>query len=83
MIEVAKIINLIANTSSYNDKQYLLKKNENVPGLKKILKFIYDPYVRTGISKAKLAKASLMLDSVSSTPVDYEQMINYLLKHRT
>ena len=57
MLKVALVIDLVSRTSGYNDKQYLLKKNEHVPGLKKILKFIYDPYTRTGISKAKLAKA--------------------------
>ena len=63
MNEAAKVISLIQRTSSYNDKQYLLKKNENVPGLKEILKFIYDPYNKTGISKAKLNKALAVAES--------------------
>lgn len=89
MIEVAKVINIIGNTSSSNDKLYLLKKNENVPGLKTILKFIYDPYTRTGISKAKLAKALKIADArgpyvIGNEPfISYTEMINYLKTHTT
>ena len=89
MIEAAKVINLIGNTSSINDKLYLLKKNENVPGLKTILKFIYDPYTRTGISKAKLAKALKMAEARGPYAmsdehfITYIQMIDYLKSHTT
>ena len=89
MIEVAKVINLIGNTSSSNDKLYLLKKNENVPGLKAILKFIYDPYTRTGISKAKLAKALKIAEArgpyvIGNEPfISYTEMIDYLKTHTT
>lgn len=89
MIEVAKVINLIGNTSSSNDKLYLLKKNENVPGLKTILKFIYDPYTRTGISKAKLAKALKIAEArgpyvMGNEPfISYTEMIDYLKEHTT
>jgi DNA ligase-1 len=89
MIEAAKVINLIGNTSSSNDKLYLLKKNENVPGLKTILKFIYDPYTRTGISKAKLAKALKIADArgpyvIGNEPfISYTEMIDYLKTHTT
>ena len=89
MIEVAKVIDLVSRTSSTKDKQYLLKKNEQVPGLKTVLKFIYDPYTRTGISKAKLAKALKMAEArgpynVGDEPfITYTQMIDYLKSHTT
>lgn len=57
MKRIAEIIIEIGNTSSYNDKLALLKKYADVPGLKAILKFIYNPYCKTGISAAKLNKA--------------------------
>lgn len=86
MIEAAKVIDLISRTSSSNDKLYLLKKNENVPGLKDILKFIYNPYCRTGISKAKLAKALKMNVGTHNT-VYHEglelQAIEYFSQHTT
>lgn len=89
MFEVAKIINLVANTPGYNDKQYLLKKNEHVAGLKEILKFIYDPYTKTGISKAKLAKALKMAESRGpyamgdESFISYQDMIKHLKTHTT
>lgn len=89
MIEAAKAINLIARTSSYSDKQYLLKRNEFVHGFKDILKFIYDPYTRTGISKAKFAKV-LSIDKALGQyefgkykPIDYSDMIAYFKTHTT
>lgn len=89
MIEAAKVIDLVSRTSGTNDKQYLLKKNEQVPGLKTILKFIYDPYTRTGISKAKLVKALKMAEAhgphiiSEHNTVTYTQMIDYLKSHTT
>lgn len=89
MIRVAQIIDLIGRTSGYNDKQYLLKKNEQVPGLKEILKFIYDPYTRTGISKAKLAKALKIAEArgpyvMGNEPfISWQEMIQYLKAHTT
>jgi len=56
MDKVAEVIALVKRTGGTNDKQYILKRNEHVPGLKEILKFIYDPYLKTGISKSKLKK---------------------------
>lgn len=89
MIEVAKVIYLVSRTPGTNDKQYLLKKNEQVPGLKTILKFIYDPYTRTGISKAKLAKALNMAEAQGpnvvgeDNVVTYKQAIEYFKSHTT
>ena len=56
MKEVASIIKLIGATSSNNDKLALLKRHADAPGLKEILRFIYNPYCKTGISDAKLMK---------------------------
>lgn len=81
MIKVAKIIDLISKTSGTNDKLYLLSKNENVPGLKEILKFIYNPYCKTGISKKKLEKSK---DLVARTCcVTWQDAIKYFSEHRT
>ena len=67
MHNVAEVIDLIGKTRSSNDKLYLLKKNQDVPGLKEILRFIYNPYVRTGISKAKLAKAEEKMQKINQS----------------
>ena len=83
MIEVAEVIKLIGNTNSSNDKLYLLKNNEHVPGLKEILRFIYNPYIRTGISKAKLAKAMKMNIDNGSVRVHWSEAISYFSQCKT
>lgn len=89
MNEAAKVVSLIQRTSSYNDKQYLLKKNENVPGLKEILRFIYDPYNKTGISTAKLNKALAVAESRGpyvmgeEAFISYSDAIKYFKSHNT
>lgn len=84
MNKVASVIELVSNTSSYNDKQFILKKNENVEGLKKILKFIYNPYHKTGISAAKLQRVLEIAENISTEKVvDYNRMIEYFKTHQT
>ena len=89
MNEVAKVITLISRASGHNDKKFLLKKNENLTGLKDILKFIYDPYTRTGISSTKLYKALDIAEArgpfeVGKEPfISYKDMISYLRTHQT
>ena len=81
MIKVAEVIKLIGNTSSSNDKLYLLKKNQDLPGLKEILKFIYDPYCKTGISNKKLDSAKFIL--ATAYEVTWRDAIDYFSTHRT
>ncbi len=81
MLKVAEVIKLIGNTSSSNDKLYLLKKNEGVPGLKETLKFIYNPYCRTGISSKKLSKALEFLPVKKD--VTLNEAIEYFTKNTT
>lgn len=81
MIEVAKVIDLIGRTSSTNGKLYLLKKNENIYGLKDILKFIYNPYCKTGISDKKLDKYSNSV--IAKEDITYQQAIEYFKTHTT
>lgn len=84
MIKVAEVIKLIGNTSSSNDKLYLLKKNENVQGLKEILKFIYNPYCKTGISTKKLEK--IMENNgygVGGSIIHWQEALEYFSKNQT
>ena len=81
MIKVAQAIDLISRTSSTNDKLYLLKKNENLPGFKEILKFIYNPYCKTGISKKKLEKSKGLIARTCN--VTWDSAIKYFSEHRT
>lgn len=84
MTNAVQIIELISKTTSYNDKQYILKKSENVKGLKEILKFIYNPYHKTGISSAKFQRVLEIAKTLTSEKiVDYEAMLKYFKTHQT
>lgn len=82
MREVAKVISVIGKTSGYNDKLYVLTKNQHVVGLKEILKFIYNPYCKTGISTAKLNKA-LSVNVCSGKHIEWPEAIKYFSAHQT
>ena len=81
MKNITEVISRIGATSGYNDKLALLKKHADTPGLKEVLKFIYNPYCKTGISDAKLSKA------FEFTPVHRHitlaDAIEYFSKHQT
>lgn len=81
MKKVADIISLIGNTSGTNDKLNLLIRYSDTPGLKEILKFIYNPYCKTGISTKKLKNAKGLLKTDS--PVTWQDAIYYYSIHQT
>ena len=82
MKEVAQIVKRIGATSSNNDKLALLKKYAGTPGLKEILRFIYNPYCKTGISDAKLAKF-VATPATEPLGLDWPDAIAYFGKHQT
>lgn len=84
MLEVAKILQTVGKTSSYNDRLAILQRHAAVPGLKEILRFIYNPYQKTGISTAKLTKAMQNWPVGSgATFVYWDQALEYFAKHQT
>lgn len=84
MTKAVQIIELISMTAGYNDKQYILKKSENVEGLKAILNFIYNPYHKTGISSAKFQRVLDIAGVLTESKlVEYEAMMKYLKTHQT
>lgn len=78
-----EIILQIKATSSRNQKEAILKANAHNEYFKRLMHFIYNPYIRTGISKAKLKKAVVLdnLDNEIGLPVDY--VIDYYEKNQT
>lgn len=50
------IMNELKNESSRIAKENLLKKYEDVPGLKEIFKFVFNPMIVTGLAKRKIEK---------------------------
>lgn len=81
MKQVADIINDIRCTSSTTNKLGILVAHGNTPGLKEILRFIYNPYCKTGISVKKLKNAKGFI-SLPNT-ITWKDVIEYYSKHQT
>lgn len=56
MKEIARAIYEIQATPGRNDKLALLRQYESLPEFKETMRFVYDPYIRTGIADKKLIK---------------------------
>ena len=83
MKEAAAIVKLIGQTSGYNDKLALLKKYEHTPGLKEILKFIYNPYCKTGIAATKLSNAGGLMNPDAIREIEWREALEYFSTHQT
>ena len=88
MIEVAKVLRDVGNVGSSNEKLYILQKNADLPNLKDILHFIYNPYCRTGISEAKFTKVKALCSSMlKQGPAEHlitcQMAIKYFKAHTT
>lgn len=83
MKEVAKIITEIGRISSYNDKLMLLRRYADQPGLKEILKFIYNPYCKTGIAATKLNNAGGLMNAKYIREIEWPEAISYFSTHQT
>lgn len=75
---VAEAFDKIASTSSKLEKERLLVKYAELEGFKDIMKFIYNPYIRTGIGDNKLNNACM-----SERIVTVEQFLEYFNVTRT
>ncbi len=56
MKEISRAIYEIQAASGRNDKLALLEKYAELPGFKETMRFVYDPYIKTGIADKKLIK---------------------------
>lgn len=80
-MKVAYALNDIATIGPTLQKQKTLQRYAaDIPGLKDVLKYIYDPYFTTGIKQAKLERSLV-------TPIVYdyavESIMDYLRRHNT
>lgn len=83
MRKVLNIINQIASTSSRNDKESILKQNRDNQLLKDILKFVYDPFIVTGISKKKIEKDMIITNQITNEFNSVEEVMEYLKTNNT
>lgn len=81
MENVLGIIEEISSTSSRNDKELILKRNKDNLLLKKVLEFIYNPYIVTGLSSKKIRKK--VRETIRCQLQDVNELMDYLSKHNT
>jgi DNA ligase-1 len=82
MEHVINILNQIKETSSRNDKEQILKDNKDNDLLKDVLKFLYNPFVVTGVSTKKINKKVTYTDRNREIYNIYDLM-NYLKKNNS
>lgn len=84
MKKAAAIVAAIESTSSYNDKLSILENHKDNELFKDIMKFIYNPYCKTGISTAKLNKALYEEHVGTVAPyLDITEALEYFKSHNT
>lgn len=83
MEEILSMFNQIAATNSRNEKEIFLEQFKDNLLFKEILKFVYDPYIVTGLSAKKIkkkVKVSLEFDCDLSS---IEEVLQYLRQYNT
>ena len=81
MEQLVQMVRNVGNAPGRNDKMtYLLRYGSN-EDFKKIMHFIYNPYIRTGIAATKLNKGKH--DSLLKCPVTIDTIVDYFMKHVT
>lgn len=81
MKELLNIINQIQGTSSRNDKERLFEQFKNNELFKAVLKFVYDPYIVTGLSTKKINKKAKGNATITLNAL--EEVIEYLRENNT
>ncbi|WP_125154389.1 RNA ligase family protein [Clostridium rectalis] len=84
MIDVLKIFNEIKSISSRGIKEEILKKNKNNQLLENVLKFVFNPYIVTGVSKKKINKKVNNTSNLSIPIIsNIVKMMDYLKENNT
>ena len=81
MEKVLAIVEQLQSTSGRNDKEAILSNNSNNKLFKDIMKFVYDPFILTGLSKKKISK-KLKLPKEAST-LSIIEIMDYLKVHNS
>jgi len=81
MEKVLAIVEQLQGTSGRNDKETILSNNSENELFKNIMKFVYDPFILTGLSKKKISK-KLKLPKESST-LSIIEIMDYLKVHNS
>lgn len=77
---IAQLLSIVAKTGSTTSKQDLLIRFQDMPGLKEVLHFLYNPYIKTGIKDTKLDKTYPLYPEVPNSVLS---LIAFLEKNNT
>lgn len=77
---VSEAIMNIGHNSSRTAKLTLVKKYGDIEGFKEIMKFVYDPYIRTGVGRTKLKKAKSV---PFGKEITWQMIIDHFTVHKT
>ena len=84
MQDIIKILNQIKNTSGRNDKEKILQDNKDNEQLKKVLEFLFNPYIVTGISTKKISKKLITTNEVKEPWIkDLDGLMFHLQNNNT
>lgn len=82
MNQILKIVNELQATSGRKEKERILEQNKNNELWIEVLKFVYNPYIVTGISKKKINKKFKDVDRVVLLK-DISTIMKYLKTNNT
>lgn len=85
VITVKDIFDKIAGTSGKNDKIEIIKSNKDNELFVKVLKFVYDDFIHTGLSDKKINANTATFDDFMYRDEQYniEQLMRYIREHNT
>lgn len=81
MKEILSMFNQIQATNSRNEKEKLFEQFKDNVTFREILKFVYDPYIVTGLSTKKIKKK--VKDLPKAIHLNIEQVMEYLREFNT
>lgn len=81
MKKVIEIIKELQNKAGRIDKENIIKENEENKLFIQVLKFVYDPYIVTGLSKKKIGKKVKVKSNIRLKSI--EEVMNYLKSNNT
>jgi len=79
--QLVQMVKTLGNAPGRNDKRDYLQKFGTNSQFKKLMHFIYNPYIRTGIGAAKLNKGKHT--KLMKSPVTLDIIVDYFLEHVT
>ena len=86
VVETYRIFNNLAEESSTNAKINTIKEHQNNPVFIKTLQFVYDDFIRTGVSYKTLFKYQDEPINTTETPLETDSlvdMMDYVAAHNT